>query len=152
MAMKVLALSVLQADMNFLCLCSRLSSTVFQQGVTAELVSMDWSGAKMCFAIWQHSRVSLCLPKSCKHTTSSYRNVFKTEICQHNCPHLLWKASGQPHFYNPASANDSLLVYWPKDNIVSDDVSSDALWWEESARHSLHQTRQEGLLWDSDQN
>lgn len=46
----------------------------------------------------------------------------------------------------------TLLVYWPKDNILSDDVSSDALWWEESARHSLHQTRQEGLLWDSDQN
>lgn len=68
MAMQGFALSVLQADMNFLCLCSRLSECCVQQGATAELVSTDWSGAKMCSAIWQHSRVSLCLPKSCKGT------------------------------------------------------------------------------------
>lgn len=52
MAMQVLALFVLQADMNFLCLCSRLSECCVQQGATAELVSMNWSGAKMCSAIW----------------------------------------------------------------------------------------------------
>lgn len=68
MAMQVLALCVLQADRSFLCLCSRLSECCVPQGATAELVSMDWSGAKMCSAIWQHSRVSLCLPKSCTHT------------------------------------------------------------------------------------
>lgn len=52
MAMQVLVLSVLQADMNFLCLCSRLNECCVQQGATAELVSMDWGGAKMCSASW----------------------------------------------------------------------------------------------------
>lgn len=92
-----------------------------QQGAKAELVTLACTGAKMCPTIWEHSRVSLCLPKSCKHTITYPRTkmfftiVWSTRSCQRNHPHLLWKASGQPDFYNPASANYSLLVYWPKD-------------------------------------
>lgn len=90
--------------------------------VLSKVPSLSWSpwlGVELKRALPPGSTaewVCVCLNHvSMPLRTRSLKTVWSTRSCQHNHPHLLWKARGQPDFYNPASANYSLLVYWLKD-------------------------------------
>lgn len=159
MAMEVLALSVLQADMNFVC-APGWGSVVFSK--VPQLNWSAWTGVELKCALPSGNAVEwvcVCL----NHVSTQYpyiemflRQLNPPEFASIITPTCSEKSVGNLIFTMlPLQMTLCLFIGQRITLFLMTPQKLPPQWCPVVGgvrRHSLHQTRQEGLLWDSDQN